>query len=277
MEMKNLIVQVDIPDSNNFNQNAMHGYFKDLYETSKKEFLNYAKRFHADYLCIHTKAYDLEPSYERFQIFENKFDHYDNILYVDCDVIPKIDSPDIFHEYGGKGFAAFSEGAAFYGNNKELKDEFGIKSELEAIIKRRERKGYIKGELQYLSKDWLENIYFNNGVFLIDKKSLETLRKIDIKKYVKPFVLYDQSAMNKMIFENDIAFHHLSYKYNGMFHYLDDRMKSKVIASSYFVHFCGPMKNIYKELTKEFGCDWFCKCLNEKRLYDMVHNSAVFI
>jgi len=103
------------------------------------------------------------------------------------------------------------------------------------------------------------------------------LRKIDIKKYVKPFVLYDQSAMNKMIFENDIAFHHLSYKYNGMFHYLNDRMKTKVIASSYFVHFCGPMKNIYEELTKEFGCDWFCKCLNEKRLYDMVHNSAVFI
>lgn len=273
--MRNLIVQVDIPGK--VTENVMHGYFEDLYETSKIEFSRYAKKIGADYLCIHYKRYSLHPTYERFQIFEEEFDKYDTILYVDYDIIPIRSSNNIFEEYKGKDFVAFSEGSVFYGNNKEIIDEFQVSGRMDNIIKRRMDKGYIQEESEYLTQEWLENNYFNGGVFLISQDARKKARKKGIDRYLKKFSLFDQSAMNKMICENNIPFTHLSYKYNGLFHFFSNEIKAKIINQSYFIHFCGPMKNIYVELEKQYGKEWYLLDLSEKAIYDIVSSSALII
>lgn len=273
--MKNLIVQVDIQGK--CKENKMHGYFTDLYENSKQEFIYYAKKVNADYLCIHTQNYPLHATYERFQIFEEAFDNYDMILYVDCDIIPTHSAPNIFEEYSLAEFAAFSEGSVFYGNNRELQTEFNLNSRMENIINRRFQKGYIQEEQQYLSEDWLENTYFNGGVFLISKSARLKIRKAGMERYLKQYALYDQSSMNRMIYENNIPFTHLSYKYNGLFHFLDNPLKAKIIKSSYFVHFCGPMKNLYTILENEFGHNWQTKNISENDICAILDKKAEII
>jgi len=274
-KMRNLIVQVDIPGK--VTDNVMHGYFDSLYETSKIQFAQYAKIVGADYLCIHCSRYPLHPTYERFQIFEEEFEQYDNILYVDCDIVPSADAKDIFREYEGKDFVAFSEGAVFYGNNKEISEKLKISGRMENIIKRRTDKGYIQEESQYLSNEWLENQYFNGGVFLVSKNARRIVRNAGLNNYLQAFSLFDQSAMNKMIFELNIPFTQLSYKFNGLFHFYDNEKKSKVISSSYFIHFCGPMKNIYNELVNVYGKEWFNCRLSQQEIMDVVVRCAAVI
>lgn len=273
--MRNLVVQVDIPGK--VTDNVMHGYFNKLYDTSKTEFAKYAKNIGADYLCIHCKRYSLHPTYERFQIFEEEFDQYDNILYLDCDIIPASNAKNIFEEYKENDFAAFSEGSVFYGNNKEISEEFKITGRMENIIKRRNDKGYTDEEGEYLSQEWLENTYFNGGVFIISQRTRKKVRERGLENYLRMFSLFDQSALNKMVYENNIPFTHLSYKYNGLFHFYSNEIKSKIISKSYFIHFCGPMKNIYDELTKEYGDDWFKKKLNEEKIFKVVTKAAQII
>lgn len=273
--MKNLIVQVDIPGE--VKENKMHGYYENLYDNSKERFMQYAKKNGADYLCIHTSKYPLHATYERFQIFGENFDCYDMILYVDCDIIPTKSAPNIFAEYSDVAFAAFSEGSVFYGNNKELQKEFNFNSRMENIINRRIEKGYLQEEQKYLSEEWLENSYFNGGVFLINKSTRIALRKNGLKSYLQSYALFDQSAMNRMIYENDIPFSHLSYKYNGLFHFYDNRMKAKIIKNSYFIHFCGPMKNLYNALEKVIGNNWKDKRLSEEELLMVLDKNAEII
>lgn len=273
--MKNLIVQVDIQGK--CNENKMHGYFTELYENSKHKFIRYAKKVNADYLCIHKQNYSLHPTYERFQLFEECFDNYDMILYVDCDIIPTQAAPNIFKEYSSSKFAAFSEGSVFYGNNNELQTEFNLNFRLENIIRRRFQKGYIQEEQQYLSEYWLENMYFNGGVFLVSKATRIKIRNAGLGRYLKEYALYDQSAMNRMIYENSIDFTHLSYKYNGLFHFFDNSLKAKIIKSSYFIHFCGPMKNLYNILVNEFGHNWQAANISENDICVILDKTAEII
>lgn len=273
--MRNLIVQVDILGT--VKENKMHGYFSQLYDASKNGFMKYAKKYGADYMCIHAKQYPLHATYERFQIFEESFDGYDMILYVDCDIIPTQEAPNIFEEYAGVSFAAFSEGSVFYGNNKEIQKEFGLYGKMENIINRRLQKGYIQEEKEYLSDEWLENTYFNGGVFLISKDTRVKVREKGLDRYLKQYALYDQSAMNKMIYENNISFTHLSYKYNGLFHFYDNSIKAKIIKQSYFIHFCGPMKNLYVILENGLGYDWQNKIFSENEIYSLLEQEAVNI
>lgn len=273
--MRNLIIQVDIPGK--ITDNVMHGYFNGLYETSKVQFIQYAKRVGADYLCIHCSRYPLHPTYERFQIFEEEFEQYENILYVDCDIVPSADAGDIFTEYEGKDFVAFSEGSVFYGNNKEISEEFQVSGRMENIIKRRMNKGYIQEESEYLSQEWFEHKYFNGGVFLVSKAARQKVRNAGLNNYLKYFSLFDQSAMNKMICELEIPFTHLSYKFNGMFHFYNNEIKSKIISQSYFIHFCGPMKNVYNELVNAYGNDWFRQSLSPEEILKIVSKCALAI
>ena len=273
--MNNLIVQADIPGK--MKENKMHGYFEQLYEDSKKEFMQYAKNTGADYLCIHAPKYKLHATYERFQIFEERFDGYDMILYADSDMIPVRNAPDIFKEYQDAAFAAFSEGSVFYGNNSELQKEFGLHSRMENIISRRMDKGYLQEEQKYLSNEWLENRYFNGGVFLIHKSARMTARSNGLEHCFKPYALYDLSAMNRLIYENKIPFTHLSYKYNGLFHFYSNELKAKVIKRSYFIHFCGPMKNLYAVLEQEFGHGWQNQDIPEHEICALLDKHAEII
>jgi len=97
--MKNLIIQVNIPSPNNNAENVkkMFHYNRMMYEMSIESVKDYSKRIGVDYELITEMSIYSHPAYERFQIFDNqKYDVYDNILYVDCDFFFHRQTPNFF-------------------------------------------------------------------------------------------------------------------------------------------------------------------------------------
>lgn len=58
---------------------------------------------------------------------------------------------------------------------------------------------------------------------------------------------------------------------------MDNPLKAKIIKSSYFVHFCGPMKNLYTILENEFGHNWQTKNISENDICAILDKKAEII
>ena len=99
--MKNLIVQIYIDTKKYGNPNLLPS-FDTLSEISFTLARQYAKRIDADYILL-TDPYInyIHPTYERFRLFEESkwTDEYDQVLYLDSDVLVYQESPNIFEMY----------------------------------------------------------------------------------------------------------------------------------------------------------------------------------
>ncbi len=269
--MRNLILQIDIPTAET--RNMMLGYHGELYNTSRRLFSEYAKKVEADYLCLGYRTLELHPCFERFQLFEERFDVYDHILYVDCDIIPKTTAPNVFKQYENRGLCAFPEGGAFYGNNRDV-DSLTEGKRLENLIERRRQKGYIEKEREFLSQEWLENQYFNSGVMLVDQDTRKQARIQGVAPYIQDFGMYDQAAFNKLAYEQQLPFTPLSYVYNGLFHIYPPENMPQAIRSCHFIHYAGPMKNIFFEMTQKLGDFWNLEDLDSTALQQIIVEHA---
>lgn len=107
--MKKLVLQINIP-TNEFEKTHhethkhIHEttYTKELYEVSERYARKYAERCGADYYSVN--SYELKCSvkrqatYQRFVFFNEEFNKYDKILYIDSDYIIHEDSPNLFEQ-----------------------------------------------------------------------------------------------------------------------------------------------------------------------------------
>jgi hypothetical protein len=106
---KNLIFQCWIDEDYKFDNVPEYA------EVSKLYVEEYAKKCEADYKFYHDAFFHeysifLHTTHEKMRIiYDESLDEYDNVVYVDTDIIPHSQAPNIFDEMKGKGVGVYVE------------------------------------------------------------------------------------------------------------------------------------------------------------------------
>ena len=93
----NLVLQVNIDSGRR--GDSMFSFVPDLYDYASRAAMEYSKRTGASYMVLREPVldiYDYHPAWQRYVMFEEAFDIYDQILYLDADVVAS--GPDIFEQ-----------------------------------------------------------------------------------------------------------------------------------------------------------------------------------
>ena len=179
---KNAIVQISIPAKGWEQENLIKYQSEEVVSLSVKLSQRYAKRVNAQHFLISkAKIFFKHPTWERFQLFEDKWiNNFDNILYLDTDVFPWPDAPDIFDFINNKAF-----NTAIHSAGKTLN---GIPS-------------------------------FNAGVFVLNKSCAINMRKyfkknLWLEKFKKDPNWEDSKELNEIAQKPEIIHHRLSTTWN---------------------------------------------------------------
>ena len=180
--MNNLVIQIRIDENLKFSSNAK--LEKQIYDLSNHTVEQYAKRCKADYF-IHDhfdqKIFKLNKNifFQKLKVYDFE-EKYDNVLYVDSDIIIKEDAPNLFHL---------------------CKNKFSVALEIhESVGKLAEKTGIPK-----------EN-YFNAGLMYMPKNFLIDTRE-KIKEYAQQREKWpagDQGAFNKMVYDMGLPVNYLN-------------------------------------------------------------------
>lgn len=234
----NLIVQVDIPANELLGSGGGWKYSDHLYRESKSRAMEYAKSTGSDYFCIGKRHVDFRhPTYERFHIYNEMWDSYDNILYLDSDIIIKPDSPDIFEKHGNSGFCAYP-----VMNIKSDLDRFGIECTSKEI-----RRFARESEKYYIPEPYLSTRYFNAGVHLVDKPTRVKMRNV-LDTYIWDAPVADQTCLNSMIANEEFEYSYLEFEYNTLLGFVHPDQYPKLYSFGYFIHFLGNAKDTFQDI-----------------------------
>ena len=161
---RNLIVQffVSVEKYSDPTYNQI-GINEELYKYSTISVEQYAKTIGADYkLITEPKINWIHPTFERFDLFFNDewWEQYDNILYLDTDVIAWPTAPNVFTEYP---------------STHSFKPVFDR-------IARKNTSGYHEQRasgtcLEKFGPAILQKKRFNAGVFMLNKNCVEIMKK----------------------------------------------------------------------------------------------------
>ena len=287
---KNLVVQIffdnelitDRPKTHtNHNRGPLisskmieHNIFKD----SQKRAKIYAARCNADYVLFDKPVINyFSASMERMRLIEEEkwSKEYDNILYLDCDVIISNECPNLFELYPQKNLRAC---------HSLMSNEWLLKKETTMVNE--------------FGEDKILNQYFNGGVLLFHKSTLEAMRgKLDYRGRFRTYAFDDQSELNWVVMENDIPITMMGREYNSkpsptamMTHYLGNQKKQYRRAYSeprkdrptrrrfgkgpilVLRHSTLDQKHLWKEVKKTKLCDELIVCCDKsvKTKYQMV-------
>lgn len=213
-----------------------------IYVPSIKSIKDYANRIGVDfYMGTKIKISMYNFYFEKLQCLELFNKGYDQILYIDADVLVTPQAENIFKKYSDpKVFYAYHENA-----NSEAMDRDRFVSPLDPD---KIEWPVIDGRYQY----------FNAGVMLFGSKVWkDILRGIDTPPDCKEVWEFgDQTFLNYLAAKNRVKFESLDRKFNWMNCGKPDPNKERFTAN--FIHYAGPclygdtkeevMKNDYKEL-----------------------------
>jgi lipopolysaccharide biosynthesis glycosyltransferase len=170
--MKNCIVQFhvdaetyDSPEYNNISVNQKLLPFS--FESVKR----YSEKINVDHVIVNEKRINwIHPTFERFDLFFNNnwWKEYENILYLDTDLIVWNDAPDIFEMY-------------------RQPNKFKIC--YDRIARRRSKQWHEKNASSSILEEFdgytLAKNRFNAGVFMLDKTSAKAMAEyLDYKNLV---------------------------------------------------------------------------------------------
>ena len=161
---RNLIVQffVSVEKYSDPTYNQI-GINEELYKYSTISVEQYAKTIGADYkLITEPKINWIHPTFERFDLFFNDewWEQYDNILYLDIDVIAWPTAPNVFTEYPSTH------------SFKPVFDRIARKNTLGYHEQR------VSGTcLEKFEPAVLQKKRFNAGVFMLNKNCVEIMKK----------------------------------------------------------------------------------------------------
>ena len=235
--MKNLIVQIDVPSElykdSHLTKKGPGTYgikgkgYKELKRigtVSEKSFRAYATKCEADYVVFKTPVYNwVSPSFERMRlIVEDKWvNEYDNILYVDYDILCHPNAPNIFTEFPQDAIRVVTKKKLEHGNTIELK----------------KFKRYNITEQEFKKK------FFNAGVMLFNKKGLRLLKKHEnFKKRAFKWRHGCQGEMNFCIMKHNIPMIDMGQRWNKHIRRRQVGLENSFWENNYFFHFVSSNK-----------------------------------
>lgn len=196
--MKNCVVQFHIsadtfknPHYNNIGVN------EEILPLSLRSVEMYAKKHGADYMLIQDKRIDwIHPTFERFDLFFNDdwYEQYDNILYLDTDLIVWPDAPDIFQLYpSDKSF-------------KVCKDRIA-----ERVTANVHKARVQNTPLDCFDGETLRHNRFNAGVFMVNKNSADTMKKYLDYKNIE---LDDNQLLIYAMLKSNVIVEKMDWRFN---------------------------------------------------------------
>jgi lipopolysaccharide biosynthesis glycosyltransferase len=178
--MKRLVYQINVPNAVRKIEDKLtaYTYMPKMYEISERNARQYAEKCEADYYKIETLR-DWKPGegkhldYQKFKVLD--FDEYDQILYLDSDLIIKNNAPDLFKICNNMP-AASTEHSRIA---PELAKELGMPSER----------------------------YFNAGLIYFTRDTIEKLRPHVVEYLNKQSWSWEgQGMINKLFFDLNIKY-----------------------------------------------------------------------
>ncbi|WP_166259658.1 glycosyltransferase [Marinobacter salicampi] len=219
---------------------AVGDFYTQMGDITHSLMQDYAERCGVDFIVIQDRKvnenYGLDERYEKFQLYD-LIDKYDQIVFVDTDILVSPKTPSLFDLVPVDRFAAVSE-AAFSKAGRDIR----LTQE-------------ILGEVNW------RNYYFNSGVMVFSKahKSVFDPKRDELrlwstgdfrKKEVN--LLNDQPYLNHRINELGIDLFELGHEYNHTRVITETHTRFK----SYMIHYAGPSGHRYgsrlEQLHKDF-------------------------
>lgn len=201
----------------------------------------YADKIGVDFCYEHSEKKPRYPLFEKFKI--KKFlQNYDQVLFLDCDILIRPDSPDIFSLVPKGHFAALNEGSLC--NEEELLARWILVEKVSKVI-----------GVPVVNFDMTRQ-YYNGGVFMIDK-SHENIFEIPQADSFMLEVTSEQNTMNVRIHDEKHKTFDLPIEYN----YMPWRWSKNHLQDGYFIHYAGmkstlrydSIKRDYEYLIKAYG------------------------
>lgn len=162
--MRNCIVQFHVSAKNYNDPNYNNiGVNEQLFEYSIRSVREYANKINCDYQLIAEKRINwIHPTFERFDLFFNEswWEQYDNILYLDTDLIVWPDAPNIFQMYPDVN------------NFKVVTDRIALRRSADW-----HKKNVADSALDEFSGEILRNGRFNAGVFMLNRNAVEKMKQ----------------------------------------------------------------------------------------------------
>lgn len=201
MKKKNLVMTIAIGD-----------YYNALAQITHSTLKKYAEKIDADFLAItENQISNSTPHWEKFLIYD-LLKNYERILYLDTDLIVRIDTPNLFEEVPYFELGMFNEGP--YTENRTLSfqqacSEYGV-----------------------ICPEW-DGHYYNTGVIVLSRAHKNIFKKPE----KEIFNFYEQTYLNIQVALNKTPMHNLKYWFNRMS--CMDPYIGENRHSSYIIHYAG--------------------------------------
>jgi len=213
--MRNCIVQFHIPaetfDNPSYNNIGVNDKILPL---SLKSVQQYANKCNVDYKLVQDKRINwIHPTFERFDLFFNDdwFGEYDNILYLDTDLVVWPEAPNIFDLYPSINLF------------KVCKDRIAER------INENTHKAKVKNTaLDCFSGEQLRYNRFNAGVFMLNKNSVSIMKEYLDYKNIE---LDDNELLIYAMLKSNVPVEKMDWRFN-----------KKNGTSCYFGHAYGQQK-----------------------------------
>ena len=221
----NLVLQVNIDSGRR--GDSMFSFVPDLYDYASRAAMAYAKSTGASYLVLREPVLDIygfHPAWQRYVMFEEAFDIYDQVLYLDADVVAG--GPDIFRQYDAPGFHAVPV----------LDSDPAVGPGIMASIQR---------QIDLFDLDLAS--YFNSGVMLVDRETRQQIRAMQWKSRILDYNQEDQPTINKIV-QEAVGLKRLDWRYNCLLKRPDQLERAR---QAYFIHFLG--KELFRAVVPANG------------------------
>jgi hypothetical protein len=223
-------------------------------------FLNYSKKVNADFFAIDENYFGLEPTYNKFKIYEWFCNSpYEKMLYVDLDIKILDNSPNIFNMFNEAALVIDRENRIFESYDSSMTD---LNFPLLTAIKEWTKVTF--------NEEYNSTLAFNAGVVGLSKNSAKKLLDTynshtngDLVSYIqkyKPRKDYDQSYLNYFLSKTDINTTVLDCRFNATARWKDSNLIPEMMRkwengnlpvkpeTHHFIH--------YKNEKHLIGTDW---------------------
>jgi hypothetical protein len=179
---------------------------KEMAEASRELARRYAEDVEAEYQfetnsVFYTGGCAGGPAMDRFQLLEERYDAYDQILYLDTDILISPRAPDIFRVAEGAAIAGINR---IHPRDRELLDHGWL---ADAVDRDRYLACYTHGAVMVLSREFRQWLRKNCDPWLIDEDARRVAEEPDS---ALRFPVYDQSLVSYFLTKSPFTLTRLS-------------------------------------------------------------------
>lgn len=255
------------------NQKQFEIYYKDLV----RGLADYAKTCNADYILLSPEVIDYDNlNVYKIQQWEKLLDEYDNVMYLDFDIIPNT-TRNIFEEFDFNkvvtrllpvndylkqtGFKAPGESFTDFYERTKLKEYQEQKKELDQyhwLIKGQQKKDMFKADSAIGCKD----VIANTGTFGGNRNARDTLKFSERLDHCKKLIDSIKHLDDRYFYNNEIIVSFMLDRYNVPTIDLPPHWHELVLTDtpmiklkySYLIHvITKDFKGVYKVLNRDFS------------------------